>query len=223
MKILAVIPARGGSKGIPQKNIIPLVGQPLISYSIKQAQKSDLIDKVVVSSDDEQILSVAQAYGAEIIKRPPELAQDTSVLDGTIRHILESLKKEQGYTPDLIVLLQPTSPLRSVATINDAIGKFIANANEFDSLIPLVETSNKVGIIRGSKFIPRYPVGAQRQELETLYREAGTIFILKPLIIRAGGFFGERICAYLINPQESLDIDSLDDLKMAEFYLQKLL
>lgn len=218
MKILAIIPARGGSQSIPKKNIALLAGKPLISYTIKAAQQSKYIDKTVVSSDDEEILSAAQAEGAEPIKRPGELANNTSKMDQAMKHALAELKK-QDCEPDLIVLLQPTSPLRSVGTIDGAIAAFIKNQDKFDSLIPLAPTSNKVGTIEGQAFKPKYPAGAQRQELEALYYDCGTIHIFKPKLINQGDFFGKNIFAFPIPWPESLDIDTPDDIALAEYYL----
>ena len=109
-KILAIIPARGGSKSIPKKNIVDLNGQPLISYSINTARQSKYLDRTIVSSDDAEILAVAEKYGAETVTMPEELAQDNSSMLGALKNSLEVLFAKDGFRPDLIVLLQPTSP-----------------------------------------------------------------------------------------------------------------
>lgn len=221
MNILAIIPARGGSQGIPKKNITPVAGKPLINYTIKVAQQSERINKIVVSSDNDEILDVAKIEGVVAIKRPVELAGHNSKMDGAINHVLTELNN-QGYKADLVVLLQPTSPLRSIETLNTAIDVFIENQENFDSLIPLAPTSNKVGITENNVFKPMYPAGVQRQELTQLYYDCGTVHIFKPEVLIRGDFFGKNIFAFPIPWPESLDIDSHDDLDLAEYYLQKL-
>lgn len=219
MKILAIIPARGGSKGIPKKNIAMLAGKPLIEYSIDQAKHSKYLDKIVVSSDDQEILEVARGLGAETILRPTELAQDMSKMDGVIKHALDTLE-QQGYVPELVVLLQPTSPLRTAKIIDTAIETFIANKDKFDSLMPLVRTSNKIGTIEGQRFNPKYQVGAQRQEIAELYYDCGTVYLFKPDKIKLGEFFGKNILAFPVAWPASLDIDTKKDLELVEYYLK---
>jgi len=221
MKTVAIIPARGNSKGIQKKNVANLAGKPLLVYSIEQALQSSFIDKVVVSSDDDAILNVAKKFAVETIRRPPEFSHDTAPMDGVIKHALDILIK-QNYEADLVVLLQPTSPLRRLNTVNSAISAFIKNRNKFDSLMPLSETSSKVGTLENKRFVPSYFPGAQRQELEKTYFDCGTIHIFKPEIIRAGKFFGERIYGFFIDWPESLDIDETDDMKLAEYFLMNL-
>src|SRR3989344_1132419 len=121
-KILAIIPARGGSKGIPGKNIKLLAGKPLIAHSIEAARNSRFINRVIVSTDDEHIANAARKYGAEIIMRPKELAEDKTPMDPVLQHAVEFLEKE-NYIPEAVMLLQPTSPLRTTEHINEAIEK----------------------------------------------------------------------------------------------------
>ena len=220
MKIVAIIPPRAGSKGILGKNITLLAQKPMICYSIDQAKKSKYINKIIVSSDGNEILDISKKCGAECIKRPKELAGDNSKIDETIKHVLSELEKS-GEVFDLVVLLQPTSPLRKSETIDKAIELFIKNKDNFDSLMPLAKALNKIGIIENNKFIPKYSAGVQRQEMEELYYDCGTIHIFKPEIINTGNFFGDRIFAFKINHPESIDIDSQDDIELAEFYIQK--
>ena len=220
-KILAVIPARGKSKGIPNKNIIELAGKPLIVYSIENALKSRLIDRIVVSTEDEDIYQIAKKYDIEVIKRPDELAENHSHIGDTLNHILEYLENKEGYIPKFIILLQPTSPLRTVKTIDSAIEKFCDKFEYYDSLIPLYALDGKIGVIKGEMFIPNYILGSRRQDMEPLYRECGTIFIFKPSFIKRKTMFGEKIYPFIIrNYEESIDIDTLDDLKQAEYFLR---
>lgn len=220
-KILAIIPARGDSEGIPGKNIVDLCGKPLITYSINSALKSKHIDKVVVSSDNEEILSVAKKHNAKIIKRPKRLAKKSSSIDLAIKHALGILKK-QGYLPELVVLLQPTSPLRAVKTLDRAITLFLKEFPKYDSLIPLYEVGGKIGKINKKQYISLNTPGKQRHELKSFYKECGTVFIFKPNVILSGKFYGEKIYPFVIeSAREALDIDSYDDLQLAEFFLRK--
>ena len=138
-EILAIIPARGGSKGIPQKNVRLIAGKPLIAYSIEAGKNARMVSRVVVSTDDTEIAEVGKKYGAEIIMRPPELAEDKTPMDPVLRHVVEVLGRE-GYVPDAVVLLQPTSPLRTAAHVDGAIEKFLGN--DVDSLISIFMIKN---------------------------------------------------------------------------------
>lgn len=219
-KILAIIPARGGSKGIPRKNIKKLTGKPLIVYSIEAALKSKYINKIIVSTEDKEIAEISKKYGAEVIKRPRELAKNYSSIIDVLKHVLEKLREEENYKPDIIVLLQPTSPLRTVKTIDSAILIFRDKFEYYDSLIPLYPIEGKIGIIRRERYIPNYILGSRRQDIEPIYRECGTIFIFKPDLIKNGEMFGEKILPFVIEKyKESIDIDTTDDLKIAEFFM----
>ena len=222
-KILALVPARGGSKSIHQKNIVPLAGQPLIAHSIKQALDSVYIDKVAVTSDDWQILRIANDHGVHAIQRPEHLASDSSPIDHAIQHALQELEIHYGYQPDLIVLLQPTSPLRQVTTINKAIQAFIELGQGYDSLIPLHPLDGKIGTIKDQTYQPHaHQLGKQRHELPPIHKECGTIFIFRPEVIRAGQFYGKKVYPFIINNFfESLDIDSYHDLDLANYHLSK--
>jgi CMP-N,N'-diacetyllegionaminic acid synthase len=214
--VLAIIPARGESKGIQGKNLVKLGEYALLEYSIKNAAGSKFIEKVVVSSDDEKILDIAKEYPVDLHKRPKELADDNSPLDAVIREII----KEYDY--DIIVLLQPTSPLRTVKTTDTAISEFLKNYDKYDSLVPLCKTSSKTGTIKDGKYVPNYSMGMQRQELSDSYMECGTVFIFKKKVIEGGGFFGQRIYPFVVNDRaEGIDIDDEWDLELAKFYLKK--
>ena len=124
MEIMAIIPARGGSKGIPLKNLKLLNGKPLIEYSINESLKSKFITRTIVSSDHIKILKKAEKLGAEIIKRPKNLSNDSSPLEPVIEHCLNYLKSKENYVPDIIILLQNTSPLRTKKHIDDPLSNF---------------------------------------------------------------------------------------------------
>ena len=133
LEVLAIIPARGGSKGIPRKNIRELAGKPLIAYTIEAALSSRVIDKVVVSTEDREIAALVREYGIEVINRPQELATDTAATEPVLEHAIQFLEKQENYRPDIIVLLQATSPLRQSRHIQEAMGEFL-NSN-CDSLL----------------------------------------------------------------------------------------
>ena len=133
MEILAIIPARGGSKGIPLKNIIKIEKKPLLYYTVDAALKSKLVSRTIVSTDDKKISKIAKFYGSEVIKRPKDLSGDKIGLEPAINHVLDFLKDKENYVPDLIIILQNTSPLRNSYHIDDAIKLLIKN--KFDSVL----------------------------------------------------------------------------------------
>ncbi len=219
--ILAIIPARGGSKTILNKNIVKLNKQPLLSYSIQQAKQSKYIDRFIVSSDSETILTVAKKYGSETLLRPKKFARDTSKMDEALHHVLVSLHKKEGYQPDFIVLLQPTSPLRSVATIDKAITLFVTHARSFDSLTAVCEQDPKIGTITKGVYRAMNRMNMQRQELAPLYKECGTVFVFKPeRILKKKTLYGNKILPFIIpSKEEALDINDADDLTLAHYYI----
>lgn len=137
MEVLAVIPARGGSKGIPRKNVATLMGKPLIAHTIGAARDAAQVTRVVVSTDDAEIAQVSRAYGAEVVMRPDELAGDTARSEDALLHVLDHLAAMEGYVPELVVFLQCTSPLTSAADIDGTIGSLIQQrADTAHSVIP---------------------------------------------------------------------------------------
>lgn len=220
-EIISIIPARGNSKGVPGKNIRSLAGKPLIAYSIEVAFKSRYINRVVVSTEDEKITKICKKYGVELIKRPDKLATDKSPVIEVIKHTLEVLKKGH-YKPHLLVLLQPTSPLREVETVDLAIEAFLGEFEYYDSLVPLYPVGGKLGVIRKGHYVPWYEPGSRRQDIKPVYRECGTIFLFKPDLVENGIAFGEKIFPFIIeNYEESIDIDIFDDFKQAEYFLRE--
>ncbi len=225
MKILAVIPARSGSKGIPEKNIKLLGKFPLIAYSIKTALKSKLLDKIIVSTDSEKIAKIALQYGAEVpFLRPKELAMDTTPTLPVLEHALHFfLQKNETY--DAICLLQPTSPFRTVDFLNQAINKFIELKP--DSLVSVREVphefnphwifepdkNNFLKISTGDeKIIPR------RQDLPKAYYRDGSIYIINTnTILKKNNLLGNRI-AYIETPENIpyVNLDTPEDWKIAE-------
>ena len=182
-KILSIIPARGGSKGLPRKNIADLAGKPLIAWTIEASLNSEYISKTIVSSDDDEILNISKKYNADIIKRPDELALDTTAIEPVIKHVVEELKIE-NLEYDYLVLLQPTSPLRYAKDIDNAFDMLFKN--NATALISVCEIDNK--ILKAFKqnkdtFIEgisnnKYPF-MRRQDLPKIYLSNGSIYIIK--------------------------------------------
>ena len=177
MNILAVIPARGGSKGIPKKNIRLMNGQPLIAYAIKNGLNSKYITDVVVTTDDKEIEYIAKQYGAEVIKRDPKLADDKTTLDPVIYDamIKDENKKNKKY--DIIITLQPTSPVLKTETLDKAIEQFLDS--DYDTYISATNKPHLAWTKNNGKIVPSYEKRVNRQQLPPNYLEAGAFFISK--------------------------------------------
>ena len=219
---LAIIPARGGSKRLPRKNLLDLCGKPLIAYSIEAALKSKYISKVIVSSDDEEILNIAKEYKADFIKRPDELASDTATTFDALKHTLENVKKY-----DYVVLLQPTSPLRTEKHIDEAIE--LLKEKNADAIISVCEMehsplwSNTLDEnLDMSNFLRDEVLNKRSQDLSKYYRLNGAIYICKTdkLLQNKGFFLKENIYAYKMNKKHSVDIDEEIDFIIAEKLMQ---
>lgn len=230
--IIAIIPARGGSKGLPGKNIIPLGGKPLIAYSIEVARKSRLIDRVIVTTDDEEIASVAKKYGAEVpFIRPAELAQDDTPPDPVLKHALTYLEEKEGVKPEIIVWLEPPCPFRTAEEIDKAIVT-LQNDPEADSLRSVIEPFQNPfkswTIGEGGYLSPLIKVEGQslhtgpRQKTQKVYWQNGAIFLVKyDTIMKKGNFFGDKILPYILESSRFIDIDKREDLELAEEYLKR--
>jgi N-acylneuraminate cytidylyltransferase len=222
-KVLAVIPARGGSKGIPRKNIIELAGKPLLAWSIIEAAKSAYIDRIVVSSEDQEIIRVAREWGAEApFVRPVELALDDTPGIDPVLHAIESLP---GY--DYVVLLQPTSPLRSVEDIDSAIALCLETESDFCVSVCRAQENPWWMVTIGEKgrLAPlmqddeRYP---RRQDLPAVYSYNGAVYVGNCLaLVRERSFFSDPT-GYLMPPERSVDIDTASDLDLAAALLRNL-
>lgn len=224
-KIIAIIPARGGSKGIPKKNIKFLIGKPLIAYTIEAALKSKYLDRTIVFTEDKEIAEISKKYRAEIINRPVKLAKDNTPTSDVILHVLSVLKRED-YNPDIIVLLQPTSPLRDVKDIDSAIRLFF-NKNG-DSLISVslskelpfwTHKIDKRGFIKPLLGFKNYY--KRRQELPKTYMENGAICLTTPEnIYKYNEFYTKKTLPYIMPFKNSIDIDEPLDFYFAEFLLK---
>lgn len=224
-KTIAVIPARGGSKSIPRKNLISVNNKPLIAYTIEAALKSKHISRVIVSSDDEEILAVSKHCGANVVKRPSALATDTAMPEQAIYHALRELER-QGETFDILTLLQPTSPLRDHHDINQAFNLFYdrsatALISVYESLHTPYKTFklNKKGFIAGL-INNKYPF-SRRQDLPQTFMPNGAIYIInvKNFLIKQR-LFTSKTVHFLMPQEKSVDIDSLEDIRMIERILK---
>lgn len=223
-KILAIIPARKGSKGIKNKNITLLQGKPLISYAIHQALKSDYIDRVVVSTDSEEIKNISQQYGAEVpFLRPVQLSGDRSKSIDVVLHCLDFLEKQNQF--DYVILLQPTSPLRKVEHIDKAIEELIDKNGE--SLVSMCEAKENpviMRIIEDNKLkevINFEGDNLRRQELPVFYKINGAIYINSVKMLKNNNqFIDENTLPFIMDYESSVDIDDSLDLKFTEVIME---
>lgn len=222
--ILAVIPARGNSKRLPNKNILILVGKPLIAWSIEAGLKSEYIDKVVVSSDSNEILDISKKNGANIVKRPSELASDFATSFDAIKHAIDILDEKF----DFVILLQPTSPLRKSEHIDEALELLINKKG--DAVISVCETdhsplwSNTLPKDRSMvNFLKNEVLNKRSQDLVKYYRLNGAIYIcrMEKLLEEKSFFLKDNIYAYKMDRESSVDIDEKIDFQLAELMIEK--
>ena len=219
--VVTIIPARGGSKGLPNKNILHLFGKPLISHSILAAQSSQLVDHTYVTTDDSEIAAISLSYGAEIIHRPAELASDTASSESALLHALTTLEAS-GIFPDLVVFLQCTSPLRSRIDIDCAIQQL--REENADSLLS-VSLSHRFlwhevdGTAESINYDYRHR--KRRQDMNPQYVENGSIYIFKPWVLKElGNRLGGKISLFPMSAAAAHEIDSPLDFEIAEFLLK---
>jgi len=216
---VAIIPARGGSKRLPRKNVLSFLGKPLISWTIESSMSSQFIRETVISSDNKEILEIGKNYGVSTIIRPKELAMDASSTIDTIIHVLDNIT----YLPDYVVLLQPTSPLRKTKHIDEAINLlFQKNA---DAIVSVCETEHSPlwtntldNNLDMKNFISNEIKNTRSQDLPAFYRLNGAIYIcdVKKLLKEKTLFLKGNIYAYKMNKKNSIDIDEEIDFKLAE-------
>jgi len=226
MEVLAIIPARGGSKGIPRKNIRLVADKPLLAHSIEHARHARSVTRVVVSTDDSQIAQVAQAYGAEVVDRPAELSGDTASSESALIHVLETLHASEGYTPDLVVFLQATSPVRKPTDIDHALEQLLQQ--EADSLLSVIahhrfvwrKDAHEAGL--PMNYDPRHR--PRRQDLIPEYAESGSIYILKPSVLaQYQSRLGGKIALYEMDYWAGFDIDTEEDLALCDWIIRQQL
>lgn len=218
MKNIAIIPARGGSKRLPNKNILSLGGIPLIAHSILYAQKNgDLIGDIYVSTDDDKIKEIALQYGVEVIDRPENLSGDLEPSVSALRHVLESIEGDV----ENVILLQATNPLRPQNLLSEAFEVY--QKGNYDSLFTVSRNHQKLGKIEDNKFCPfNYAIGQRSQDLEPLFFENGLLYITKASLILENSIIVENAFPFELNHIfVNVDIDTQDDLEYAEYLIGK--
>lgn len=227
MEILAIIPARGGSKGIPRKNIKMLAGKPLIGHTISASLNSKYITRTVVSTEDAEIAEVAKKCGAEVVERPMELAQDTTMTAPVMTHVVDYLKKTENYYPDLVILLQCTCPLRTAEDIDKAF-EFYFKQEDCDSVFAAIQSGPTHGAWRkekdGSfKSLYDYRTRPRRQDTDRhypLFWETGSIYIIQTdVMMKVVDFVGDKPQIFEVKP--IVDIDELSDFETCEKILKE--
>ncbi len=225
VKILALIPARGGSKGVPHKNIRNLNNNPLIAYSIKTAlEAKEFFHRIIVSTDDEEIASIAKAYGAEVpFIRPKELGYDKVPMVPVIKHAIEFIENQDMITIDWVLLLQPTAPFRLRDDISNIIRLGLRGG--YDSVISVVQVFSVHPIlmkkIENNKLLPfciEEIEGTRRQDyFPPAYMRNGSMYLSKrDVIMKKNSIWGKDICPYIMPESRSVNIDSEMDFKLAE-------
>lgn len=221
--VLGIIPARGGSKGLPGKNLRPLGGRPLIAWSIEDALGCGVIDRVVVSTDAEEIAAEARRWGAEVpFLRPAELAADDTPTLAVLRHAVSELAAREGYRPGLVVLLQPTSPLRGRQAIRAAVAKMEEPGT--DSVVTVCPVEHNPYLLRrleGDRALPFLDLdplrgGLRRQDLPPAYRLNGAVYAFRRDRLLGDDPYGEVVRAVVMETWRSVDVDGEVDLVVAE-------
>jgi len=236
MEILAIIPARGGSKGIPGKNIKPIAGKPLIAWMIAAAQKSKHVSRIVVSTDDKRTAAIARKYGAEVpFLRPKSIAGDRSTDVEFLTHVLWELKKEEGYMPDIVLRLPPTSPLCTAEYIDEGIETLLGDP-ALDAVRPITEAPKhpyKLWKIAKDKkhlepFLPRSftgfkePHNLPRQLFPAVYIHTGAMDVMRrDTILKQKSTSGKRLGFFFMKQEDSVNIDTPLDLALADTLLRK--
>lgn len=219
MKGIVVIPARGGSKGIPRKNVRLLGGKPLIAYSIENALNSAHNLKVVVSTDDEEIARISKAYGAEVVMRPKQLATDEVTLDPVIFYTVNQVERNEKASYDYVLTMQPTSPLLSVVTLDAAISYYLEH--DFDTVLSGINQPHLSWTEKDGKIVPNYKERLNRQYLPKDLFETGAFFISKRSFVVQNSRFGSNVSVFEIPKKEAIDIDTPQDWWVAEKELNK--
>ena len=220
-KILVVIPARGGSKGIPRKNVRLLDGQPLISYSINVAKSSEYVDDVVITTDDSEIALLSEKFGASVIRRSEELSTDETPLDPVVYDAMVQKEKLAFDEYDLVITLQPTSPLIKTSTLDQVIEKFEDFA--IDSVITVVDDRRlSWGYDENNeRFFPNYIERKNRQDLPKDFKETGAILATRRKFVNEFSRLGTNIDIVEVSQEESVDVTNYEDWWIAEKYLQR--
>lgn len=220
-RVVAIIPARAGSRRIPGKNLVPFGGRPLLVHTIDAALGAFFVDATFVSTESPDIARVARAAGAEVIRRPAHLASDTAATEPVLLHALGALRRRR-IDPEVIVLLQATSPLRTAAPVDMAVAKILETG--CDSVVSVTPNDRIFweGAVEDGRFVPRRAIAdrPRTQEIPTRYCEDGAIYAMRTTLLETTGLrMGGDLRAVILAPHESVDIDTPADLELAEHYL----
>jgi CMP-N,N'-diacetyllegionaminic acid synthase len=227
MKVLILIPARGGSKGVPDKNVIPLMGKPLIGYTIEAARRASLADRICVSTEDEKIARVARDYGVQVIPRPPDLAVDAAPIEWALRHAVRYLAEKEGYSSDIVVWLQANVPLRKDGQIDAVVRKLVdSGADSVITVTPVTEQPEWMKrLVEGDRIVHMSRTkGFRRQDYpEDLYIADGAVIAIRTDVLMATEgltgmhvFLGEDIRAVVEEARFAIEIDEPFDVEVAE-------
>ncbi len=220
MKYITIIPARGGSKRFPKKNIYPLGGHPLIAHSIEYSANNPFITETYVSTDSKDITLISEEYGAKVLNRSEELSGDFVPTSAVLQDVANQLISK-GVEFDFMVLLQATNPLRPKSLLEDAIN--VIESGRYDSLMTVNKSEKKLGRIIDNKFCPwNYKFGQRSQDLEPLYYENGLLYISSKDLILNGKIIGDKMYPMIVDHVfGQVDIDTKDDMDYAEYVLNK--
>ena len=217
MRILAVIPARGGSKGIPRKNIRLLAGKPLIDYSIRTARHCSAITDIVLTTDSVEIADLAQQYGADIVLRPPELATDEATLDPVVYHAVCEMEERKGTAYDVVITLQPTTPLLCAETLAKGLEYFCTGV--WDTVLSVVNKPRLFWEKQGDEIVPLYTQRRNRQNMRPQYLETGAFLITRRAFVTEGGRIGRHVSVFETGEDESIELRTPNDWLLAEHRL----
>lgn len=222
-RVVAIIPARGNSKGIPRKNLVDFCGRPLLSWSILQASLAAEVDEVFVSSEDPEILDLARQEGATPIERPGALSTDQASSESALEHSLDEIGRQRRDPVSLVVFLQATSPLREPSDIDGAVRALVASNG--DSLFSACRAEHltlwegEQGSLRSLNF--DYTNRRRRQDMKPQYLENGSVYVFRPAVLRShGNRLGGRICVYDMPFWKSWEIDERDDVELCAWYFR---
>jgi CMP-N,N'-diacetyllegionaminic acid synthase len=224
-RTVALIPARGGSKGLPGKNVRLLAGKPLIQHTIEAALQCPLVDTVTVSTDDAAIRQASEAAGATVLERPAKLATDTASTMDVVRHFLDEYQKKHGDWPETLVLLQPTSPLRTMVHLAEALKQYagLTQPASLVSVSPAKPISWQGSLEESGLFAfhQSLDLSRNRQAEAQNYILNGAIYVSSPQRFYNGELTASTLSAYVMTREASIDIDTLFDFELAEFILQR--
>lgn len=227
-RILGLIPARGGSKGIPRKNLAFLCGRPLVYYTIRAASQSSRLTRTVLSSDDPEIMQLGREQGADVpFPRPPELATDWATSSQVAKYTVEAVEAEEAKRYDYVCLLEPTSPLRTASDIDAAIGILLNSQADAVVSVFRIEAPHpiKTLIITGGQLKPFFPSrwrpNLVRQELEPVYAVNGAVYCVKrDVLVQSTSFWGSSAIPYIMPAERSVNVDTWVDLKLAQALME---